>query len=118
LLICLTLFGSYAESLRGSRGGKAGRVYAQVAEEPASGERGHDEESDEEAGLGEPVVPRQFDQEDEDTQGDHDERDDAVEAAGLGVRPGVERPTISRPWSESVQRGLLGQALQTCARAR
>ena len=91
---------------------------AQVAEEPASGERGHEEKSEKEPGLGEPVVPRQFDHEDEETQGDHRSAMTRWKRPASECGQGSSGRTISRPWSESVQRPLLGQALQTCARAR
>jgi hypothetical protein len=67
-------------------------VDAQVAHKPAAGEPGRHQQGQKQCGLGARVVPGDLDEEDQGAERDQQQRDHAVEAAGFGVRPGVERP--------------------------
>ena len=85
--------GSYPESVRGSRGGKVGgwTRRSRSSQRPASAVTRRSPRRS--AASAEPVVARELDDEDEETlSATMSSAIDAVEAAGLGVRPGVERP--------------------------
>ena len=94
------------------------RLEAEVAQQPAQREREHGSDCSEERELVRvrgAVLPGEHDQE---RERDHHHGDPAVEPAGLGVRPRVERPHDLAA-AVGVRAALLaGQALQTCARAR
>jgi hypothetical protein len=72
----------------GESGGWAG---ADVAQQPKADEHGRKEQPKEQRCLSWSVVARSLDEEDEGGNGDQQQRDDAMEPSGLGMRPRVER---------------------------
>jgi len=76
------------------------------------------EHADEQGDVGDGVMTRELAERQDERKRAENERDTAVEATRLGMRPGIERRAISRPVSESVHVCLVAHALQTCARAR
>lgn len=65
---------------------------AEVAHEPACGERREAQHRQQHGRLGRAVVAGAGDEDDQHGERDERQRDAAVEAAGLGVRPGIQRP--------------------------
>ena len=90
----------------------------EVAQQPAADRHVEQQEGQQQRRLGRLVPTRADHHEQQDREPDQHQREAAVKAPGLGVRPRVQRPHHSRPLSESVQASWRGQALQTCAFAR
>jgi sugar/nucleoside kinase (ribokinase family) len=66
-------------------------VGADVAQQPTAGEHDRKEQPEEQRRFSWSVVTRSLDEEDEGGNGDQQQRDDAMEPSGLGMRPRVER---------------------------
>ncbi len=91
---------------------------AEVAQEPAGGERPGRRQRPSSSCLGWLVVAGDLDDEDEQGERDHEEGDYAVEAPGLGVGPRVEGPDDLAAAVRVGAGSLRGQPLQMCALAR
>ena len=69
----------------------------EVAEQPAPCENRRDEHSAEGDDIHEPMVPGAHNEHDQCSEHDQKQGNDAMEATGLRVRPGVERPNDLTP---------------------
>ena len=70
---------------------KVGRVGAEVAQQPPTGDCDESQQSEKQCGLGGLVVAHDLYDEDEPAQDDHQQRDAAMEAPRLRVGPGIQR---------------------------
>jgi hypothetical protein len=66
-------------------------VVAKIAKKPAPGERCREQKGDEKGHLRGRMASCELDNQDERAEDNQEQCDDAMEAAGLGMRPGVER---------------------------
>jgi hypothetical protein len=96
----------HAQALRWARLREVRRVHAQVARQPACRERPGHEHGPQESELRGVVVAGGLDDDDEQPEHDHQQRDAAMEAAGLGVRPRIQGPDDLAPVIGVGARGL------------
>ena len=95
-----------------------GRMPAQVAHEPTTGDERDDEQAEQQCRLARRMVANRADDEHEQRDRDEQDRHGAVEAARLRMRPGIERLDDLAALIGVGARVLEGQRLHTCAFAR